>query len=174
MQRIARIAFPILALSLLICILSACSIATTANIGKTVSRKHRIALSEHDNNTSTWQTNDLLVNYTIKNSAEDFSVSGTIHIKESILGSFPAAEAFNLFINFIDHDGIVISTHDISPVFGYRLVVPEQVGFKFDLTQPADAAFFTFSYSGTFRSIGFSGEAADEWEIVHEPFTTTP
>ncbi len=154
---------------MLVAIMASCS-TTMSNVGRTTVKEKRIAIGDKVTDTRKWETNDLLVNYTINNSADAFSIAGSIQIKFSVVASFPISESFRIFINFLDSNGTAISTQKISPFTKYRGKVPDQLKFSYNLEKPAGAVYYNFSYMGIFKSNFGDENSQEDWEIFHRPF----
>jgi hypothetical protein len=160
--------------SILVTILSACIATSMSNVGRTAHKKEKITIEDKKTSTGQWQTNNVSISYSIDNVPDNFTISGSVHISESVTASFPLGDYFNLFINFIDSSGTVISTHNISPLVRYRTEVAEQLPFTSTLVKPADAVFFAFSYIGNFKSASVGEDNLGDWMIYHRPFTDAP
>lgn len=156
-------------LSLLIVILSSCA-ALLSNSGRTALKEERIAIGDEITNTGKWQSKDISINYAINNQPNTFFISGSVQINSYILSSFPLGQYLNLYINFLDANGVALSTHDISPFMKYRSEVPQQLDFKNNLEKPAEAVYFNFSYMGLFKSGIGKNSTTDDWEIFYKPF----
>ena len=140
-----KIATRALLASILITTLSACAATYMSNVGRTVQKKEKIAIGNQKASTGQWQTNNVSLSYSIDNAADAFSISGSVHISESVTASFPLGDYFYLYINFIDNNGTAISTHNISPLIRFRAEVADQLPFSNTLEKPAGAFFFAFS-----------------------------
>ncbi len=161
----------ILTLALFISLgLSGCASTYYSNVGKVASEEHIIP-AETGEGPQQWQTNDLKIAYDVKNTEESFTVSGTVAMKSYISHSFPAAERFRLYINYLDENGRALSTDDISPMIGYHTAVPEKMKLRDVPPAPPQATAFTFSYLGTFISSGDADRNAGDWEIYFNPFS---
>lgn len=161
----------ILTLALFISLgLSGCASTYYSNVGKVASEEYIIP-AETGTGPQQWQTNDLRIVYDVKDTEASFTVSGTVAMKGYIRRSFPAAERFRLYINYLDENGRALSTDDVSPLIGYRTAVPEKMNLRDVPPAPPQAAAFTFSYIGTFTSGSNADENAGDWEIHFNPFS---
>lgn len=163
----------LLVVLVVIAIISGCS-TTMSNVGRESVKIERIAIKDQKNDDEQWQTNDVLINYSTETTENTFAISGSVHIKDSVTYSFPRGDYFYLFLNFIDKNSIVLSTHDISPLLRYKIDVDASLPINFSLDKPVDAVFFAFSYFGNFRGAYTSDEYMGDWEIYHRPFTKVP
>jgi len=149
--------------------LSGCASTYYSNVGQRASEEFIIP-AETAAHSQQWQTNDLKINYDIRNTQESFTVSGTVSMNKFITHSFPAAERFRLFINYLDRNGTALSTADISPLIGYRRDVPEKMKLRNVPLAPPEASAFTFSYIGTFTGGNNADENSGDWEVYFTPF----
>lgn len=150
--------------------LSGCASTYYSNVGQRASEEFIIP-AETGTPSQEWQTNDLKIIYDVRKTKESFTVSGTVSMKNYIIHSFPAAEKFRLFINYLDENGMALSTDDISPLIGYRGEVPEKMKLKDVPLAPPQATAFTFSYTGTFTGGNNADENSGDWEIYFTPFS---
>jgi len=154
-------------------IISGCAAFTPSNKGLAAIEEQRIAIVEQIDKSQNWQTNEVLLHYSVNNSAQSFSITGTLKIADRIIGSFPFSEYFNLYLTFVDDSGTGLSTHSIGPLFIYRGEVPDTLEFTKTLIKPEGAVAYTFSYDGSFLGdVGQGGGGAD-WQISFRPFSKT-
>jgi hypothetical protein len=147
--------------------------APTANIGKTVATEHILPPARTTEQSSTalaWQTKDLQVSYKLVKNGNTFTVSGTLHIGKSITRSFPLVERLDFYIHFLDENGAVLASHEISPNTGYLRNVPDTLPLLNVPQAPQGSSSFTFSYWAIFRGSGIANENPGEWEIYFNPF----
>lgn len=164
----------IIILVFVVAILAGCTAFTTSNKGMMALKEQTISLKKPVKATESWQTKDVLVSYSTNNSSSSFSITGSLHIADSILSSFPIADYFNLYLTFVDTSGLGLITHNIGPLFPYRMEVPEKLGFNKELVIPTGAAAYVFSYSGRFRdNVGADG-GGGSWDISIRPFAKAP
>ena len=160
----------ILLLALFVCLgLAACASTYYSNVGK-VAPEEYIIPAETGAGQQEWQTNDLKIVYTVKETGESFTVSGTVSLKGYIKRSFPMAERFRLYINYLDGNGKALVSEDVSPVIGFRRVIPETLKLRDVPPAPEKAVAFTFSYIGTFSGGSNADENSGDWEIYFNPF----
>ncbi len=113
-------------------------------------------------------TNNLSMTYSIAESGNTFNLSGVLSFSDSLTNSFPVVENFVLKMNFLDSDGKVLKTIDISPMVDFNMV-PSQVPIKASGSTPATATAIAFNFFGQFR--GTVDEAgANSTEIFYFPF----
>jgi hypothetical protein len=161
----------IIILIFVVAVLAGCAAFTTSNKGLMALNDHTISFKKPLKTTESWQTKDVLVSYSINKSSSSFSITGSLHIADSIISSFPIADYFNLYLTFVDSSGLGLITHSIGPLFPYKMEVPEKLEFKKELLIPTGAAAYVFSYSGRFRdNVGADG-GGGSWDISFRPFS---
>ena len=74
-------------------------------------------------------TNNLDMTYSIAESGNTFNLSGQLSFQDSLTNSFPVVENFILKMNFLDDNGKVLETIDISPMVDFT-IAPSQIPIK--------------------------------------------
>jgi len=143
--------------------------ASFNNTGKIAQMQSAVLLSDPISNRGFWDSNDVMITYKITESENPFAIEATLKIKDNITLSFNLVESFSLYITYLDKNGKGLATHNISPVFRYRKLVPEITELGTLPPPPANADGFTFSYWGYFRS-NTSDDSKSNWEIYFNPF----
>ncbi|MEE4240878.1 MAG: hypothetical protein V2I36_05395 [Desulfopila sp.] len=147
--------------------------APTGKIGKTVGQDHILPppmVAQQSDVPLEWQTNDMKVVYEIVKNGGSFTVSGTLHIKTNIYRSFPLVERLDFYIHFLDENGVVLSTHEISPNLGYLRKYSDTLPLVNIPPAPQGSTSFAFSYWGIFRGSGIKNENSGDWEVYFNPF----
>lgn len=72
-------------------------------------------------------------------------------------------------MSFLDGEGRVLETVDITPLFSYFGQAPDDLKINFAGAKPATAAAIAFNYYGAFK--GSAEEmGGDSWDIFYFPF----
>ncbi len=154
---------------LLLLFLTACA-KQQYNLGKTAHERAILPLAIAESETKLWQTEYIEINYSLENDGSTSSLSGTLHIKDSVFNSFPLVEYFDVYINYLDENNNVIGSYDISPNFGYRKYIKDSYTLSNVPDTPAGAVSFVFSYWGNFTGRSSRNENTGDWEIYYSPF----
>lgn len=155
----------IVALAMLL--LAGCAGFLRPQLGAVANKEARIALAgAHPQ--GLWETGDLKVNYTLTAKDGTCSLEGKLVVSDSIGNSFPTIAKFFFYISFLDHDGRVLETVDISPVIPTFGSIPASLPLRMTRALPAQATSFVFHYYGSFRANPLREGGA--WEIHHFPF----
>jgi hypothetical protein len=129
----------------------------------------RIALPDDGVSETLWGGKDLQLSYSITGTGGDLLFSGHVVLDRSITDSFGAVRSFFLKMSFLDGDGHVLETVDITPLFTYQGAVPEKMNIKRSLIRPAGSKAIVFSYYGVFVANYEEGGGTD-WTILSFPF----
>jgi hypothetical protein len=148
---------------------SGCANFITPEIGAVARKEARIPLVENGMQEGVFETNDLKISYSLSGVGERITLSGSLVFDRSLTNSFPTIESFFLRMNFLDIEGRVIETVDITPIYSRLWRAPEKLELSDSRVLPAGSKAIAFNYFGMFR-----GERSDDsmgnWEIFHFPF----
>ncbi|MFH0783255.1 MAG: hypothetical protein V2B20_15075 [Pseudomonadota bacterium] len=133
-----------------------------------VARKDARILLANDIPAGIWQTGDLRVAYSLSQKGEECTFVGTLVFDRHLSDSFPAITKFFIYLSYLDGDGKVIETIDISPLIHTFGTVPESLPLKSSHIRPPGSKSFTFHYFGGFRSDSLKD--GGDWSIYHFPF----
>ena len=147
---------------------SGCAKFIKPEIGAVARPEARISLSEDQAKGKPLETKELNIAYTLSGTAESFTLSGYVLFDRSLINSFPVASRFFLKMSFLDGEGRVIETADITPVFNVFGTAPEKMAFKFAGMPPAGSKAIAFNYFGIFRAN--PPDSSGNWEIYYFPF----
>lgn len=74
-------------------------------------------------------------------------------------------------MSFLDDQGRVLETMNITPLIGVSRAVPREVPVRASTTRPAGASAIAFNYFGVFASAGNTREgSARQWNMFYFPF----
>lgn len=135
--------------------------------GMLAAQEGRIALVENLAK-GEWTTGDVRVNYSLVCKDGKCSLEGRLTFDDSITNSFPVITKFFFYVSFLDGDGKVVETTDITPVIPTYGNTPASLSLKMEQQQPAGAKFMVFHYYGGFRANPIS--EGGSWDISHFPF----
>ncbi|MGB3209682.1 MAG: hypothetical protein WBB19_03160 [Desulforhopalus sp.] len=149
--------------------LSGCANFLQPEPGTIAQEEARFELTEGGLQGAVLDTNELRLVYSVSESGDMFNLDGTLTFDRSLTDSFGVINRFFFKMSFLDGDGRVIQTVDITPLFRSFSYVWDQLQVKESLVKPEGAVFIAFNYFGE-----FSGSAdemgGDEWEIFYFPY----
>ena len=161
-------------LLLLICLgvlfLSGCANFLTPETGAIARQEARIDLVEGGVQDVVWDTRDLELVYSYSESANTFSLSGELIFDRSLTDSFRVTKRFTLKMSFLDGEGRVLDTVDISPLISaFNDLSDQKMTIKKSHLRPMGASSIAFNYYGEFK--GDSPRTrGDSWDIFYFPF----
>jgi len=135
--------------------------------GALAKKEARIALAGN-NTQGVWETGDLKVNYVFAIKDGSCALDGKLVISDNIGNSFPTITSFFFYLSFLDQEGRVVETVDISPLITTYGHIPASLPLRMTNTLPSQAKFVAFHYYGGFRANPLS--EGGNWEIHHFPF----
>lgn len=148
---------------------SGCANFFQPEMGAIARSEARIALAEDAVQGALWQTKDVVMSYSIAQSDSAFNLSGQLVFDRSLTDSFPLLKRFSLKMSFLDGEGRVLETVDITPLFSYFKQAPDELMITFSGVRPAAAAAIAFNYYGAFRGSAEEMGSAT-WDIFYFPF----
>jgi hypothetical protein len=156
-----------IAASLAVLVMAGCAGFLRPERGTMATQEGRIALVENLAN-GIWATGDVRVTYSLACRNGKCSLQGRLVFDDSINNSFPVITRFFFYISFLDGEGKVVETYDITPVIPTYGSTPQSLSFKLEQQQPAEAKYMVFHYYGNFRSNPIS--EGGSWDISYFPF----
>ena len=129
----------------------------------------RIGLREESLEKQKFSAGDVTILYSLSGAGDPFSLSGTLMFDRSLTNAFPIIDRFSLKMSFLDGEGRVIETVDITPVFGAFSRMPEKLDLRVSREAPPGSRAIAFNYFGVFRS-NLHEAAGDSWEIFYFPY----
>lgn len=131
------------------------------------SKEERIALAE-DRVKGIWAAGEVNVSYSLSCRDGRCSLDGRLVFDSSLTNSFPSIATFFMYVSFLDGDGKVLETYDITPVIPTYGSAPESLLLKLEQQHPAEAKSLVFHYYGNFRAN--TDRNGGSWAISHFPF----
>lgn len=147
---------------------SGCANFLKPEIGAVARKEARIPLVENGVKEGILETSDLKISYSLSDVGERLSLAGHLFFDRSLTDSFPVVESFFLKMSFLDSEGRVIETVDITPIFNTFWRIPEKLDLTVSRVQPPGSKAIAFNYFGMFR--GDRIDSSDNWEIYYLPF----
>lgn len=148
--------------------LSGCANFLQPQTGAVARPEARIAIPEKGTAKNTFSTGDVKIDYSLSGLNEPFAFSGTLFFDRSLSNAFPVIARFSLMMSFLDDQGRVIETIDVTPLYGAYSEIPESMGLRVSRPAPPGSRAIAFNYSGEFFSP--PREDGDEWDIFYFPY----
>ncbi len=149
--------------------LTGCANFIKPEIGAIARQEARIELAKDGVKDASWITDDLELIYSYSQSDNIFNFTGSVEFNRSLTDSFEIVERFFLKMSFLDNDGRVLGTVDITPLFRTYGRLPDKLRINVSGSRPAGSTSIAFSYFGEFKAIS-SGGSSPRWEISYFPF----
>lgn len=150
--------------------LSGCANFMQPEIGAIARQDARIDLVADGVQNAAWTPKDLVVTYSYSESDNTFNFSGSLSFDRSLTDSFPVVRRFFLKMSFLDNEGRVLDTVDITPLLSAFGTVPDQAKIKGSWPSPAGASAIAFNYFGMFSGASQEEMGGATWEIFYFPF----
>jgi hypothetical protein len=132
-------------------LLSGCANFIKPEIGAVARQDARIDLTADGVQNGVFSTSDLVLAYSISESGDMFNISGELSFAQSVTYSFGIIKRFILKMNFLDEEGGVIETVDITPLIHSFGSVPDKTRIKHSSIRPPGASSIAFNYYGVFK-----------------------
>lgn len=154
----------------LCCLLFAgCSRFIVPEIGAIAQEESRIVYQGDGKYAGVLKTKDLQFDYVLLATDSSARLTGELVFDRSLTDSYPVVKTFFLKMSWLDGDGSVLKTVDISPLQGYLSSVPDQLNIDKKIDTVPGSRFVIFNYYGVFR--GEKPDVSEEWAIFFFPFT---
>ncbi|MCP4343846.1 MAG: hypothetical protein GY799_34470 [Desulfobulbaceae bacterium] len=149
--------------------LAGCANFLKPEVGAIARQDARIDLVEGGVQDAVWDTKDLELTYSYSEVENTFSLFGGLVFDRSLTDSFNL-KRFTLKINFLDGEGRVLETVDISPLIrSFYEISGEKFSIRKKLVRPVGASSIAFNYFGKFRG-NDPDSRGDSWDIFYFPF----
>jgi hypothetical protein len=149
-------------------LLSGCANTMNPQIGAIVRPDARFNLVQGGVYDGDLNTDNLQMTYSITESGMTYRLTGSLSFSQSLIESYPLVQEFVLKMSFLDSEGRVIETTDITPPVDFD-VSPGQVPVTGSGSIPAGATAIAFNYFGQFRARGVL-IGGDSWDISYFPY----
>jgi hypothetical protein len=159
-------------LSLGVLLLSGCTNFLTPEIGVTARQDARIDLVEGGVQNGALNTDDVNLTYSFSESGNMFNLAGVLSFTSSLTNSFPMVKRFFLKMSFLDGEGRVLETINITPaMLNTYTGVEQQIPVTASCPKPAGASAIVFNYFGVFRGMASNDDGPQsDWNIFYFPF----
>lgn len=147
---------------------SGCANFLKPEIGAVARKEARINFAESGVKDKVLATSHLKIVYSLSGKGEIFSLSGHLIFDQSVSYSFPIIAKFFLKMNFLDSEGRVIETVDITPMYKTFGSIPEKLDLRVSHAAPPGSSAIAFNYFGVFQST--TPEMSGSWDIFYFPF----
>jgi len=149
--------------------MAACTKFIKPELGAIAREESRFALVDGSIQDALLDTKDLKLQYSLTTTSDEFTINGSMYLDRRIRSSFEMTKRFVFKLNFLDHEGRVLGTSDITPMLTYNGVAKEVEEVKKTGPYPVGSTAIAFNFFGTFMSAS-SEQTKDEWDIFYFPF----
>lgn len=115
-----------------------------------------------------FSTKDVALEYTLVTGEETLSFTGQLRFDRSLTDSFSVAQSFFIRINYLDGQGRVMESIDITPLIPTRSQVIDPIRVSQRLPKMAGVENVAFNYFGVFRAN--TRDISENWSILYFPF----
>jgi len=151
--------------SLSLLFLSGCANFLKPELGAIARPEARIDLAQN----GVLRTKDLLLDYSFTESGNTLNLAGNIDIDRGVTATFDLITRLYVGMNFLDDQGRVLDSVDITPLYSAYNRVPDRLPIKSSTVRPAGAVAVAFNYFGVLKDVG-DNRGGDKWEIFYFPF----
>lgn len=149
-------------------LLGGCAGFIIPEVGSIASEDSRISYDGGKLQEGLLENGDLKLQYTLSGGGAMARFSGELEFHRSLTDSFPVIRTFFLKLNWLDEQGKVLQTVDITPAFVIRTLPPNRLKINRDIPVAVGAKAFCFNYYGVFQ--GEKPDVTEEWDIFLFPF----
>ncbi len=170
-HRVKNIVVPVLCFGVLL--LAGCTNFITPEVGVTAREDARIDLVEGGVQNGSLDTKDLTLTYSLYEKGNTFKVSGSLSFASSLTYSFPLAKSFFLKMSFLDYEGRVLETINITPpkvMINLMDGLNEEIPVEASCSRPMGARAVAFNYFGEFKGRENDELGGSQWKIFYFPF----
>jgi hypothetical protein len=153
----------------LCCLLfTGCARFIVPEIGSVANEESRIAYQGGALQDGLLDNNEVTMKYTLSGSEVEARFSGILDFDRSLTDSFPVIQTFILKLNWLDAQGVVLQTVDISPLYSYRSFDPTKLKIDKSIPVAPGTVAYCFNYYGVFQ--GEKPDVTETWDIFLFPF----
>jgi hypothetical protein len=128
----------------------------------------RIVYSDKDKQDGLFATKDMILEYSLSQEEGEARFIGELVFDRSLTDSFPVVKTFFLKMSWLDDNGAVLMTSDVTPFFSHLGGVPDKLKIDKKIETIPGSKYIIFNYYGVFR--GQKPDVSDEWNIICFPF----
>lgn len=148
-----------------------CTRFISPEIGTMSLEDSRVSYKAGEKQSGVLDSKDLSFTYTLVEKDNGARLTGELVFDRSLTDSFPGIKSFFLKMNWLDEEGQVLQTVDITPFYMYLGNTPQKLKIDKDVETAPGAMFINFNYYGVFR--GEKPDVSEEWDIFLFPFDRT-
>jgi hypothetical protein len=147
-------------------VLLGCQSASFAPMGHMVPEDKRLLLSQSGDQSGTWRTEDLILDYKYDRYQDQLSISGTIRFAGRITNNYATVQYFHLDAIPVEAQGKVLDMISLTTAGDINTLYEGPVDFYKILTLPPNTTAIAFSYRGRAYGSGsyFDGGFMDFWD----------
>jgi len=147
-----------------------CARFIVPEIGAIAKEESRVPYKVDEKQDGILATDDLILKYTLSGSDNGARLTGELVFDRSLTYSFPVIKTFFLKMNWLDVDGHVLQTIDITPLYSYLNTLPNTLKIDKQIETVSESKFINFNYYGVFT--GDNPGVSEDWYIFLFPFST--
>lgn len=151
-------------------LVTSCAPFVVPEIGSIAQEESRVTYVTDEEQNGTLETKDLKFEYTLSGSDNGAHLTGELAFDRSLTDSYPMIKTFFLKMSWLDVDGHVLKTVDVSPFYSYLSYVPNKLQINKRVEIIPGSSFYSFNYYGVFQ--GEKPDVSGEWGILLFPFST--
>lgn len=150
-------------------LMTGCARFIVPEVGSVASEESRIEYKAAEAQDGLFENKDLKLQYTLSGGDAQTRFTGELEFDRSLTDSFPVMRTFFFKLNWLDDEGVVLQTVDITPVFSVRTFAPNRLKVDREVPVAPGASSYCFNYYGVFQ--GEKPDVSEEWDIFLFPFT---
>lgn len=151
-------------------LVTGCTRFIVPEIGTIAQEESRVPYKADEKQDGILATKDITFAYTLSESDNGARLTGELVFDRSLTDSFPMIKTFFFKMNWLDVDGHVLQTVDITPLYSYLSIVPNKLKVNKQIETVPGSRFINFNYYGVFQ--GEKPDVSGEWDIFLFPFNT--
>jgi len=153
------------------CLLSTgCTRFIVPEIGSIAKEESRVPYMAEEKQDGILETKDLKFEYILSESDNGARLTGELVFDRSLTNSFPMIKTFFLKMSWLDVDGHVLQTVDVTPLYSYLSPVANKLKIDKQIETVPGRKFINFNYYGVFQ--GEKPDVSEDWDIFLFPFST--
>lgn len=150
-------------------LLGGCASFIAPEIGAIANEDNRILYKAGEVEEGALENKDFQLNYSLAGGAEETQFTGVMSFDRSLTDSFPTIKRFFLKLSWLDEEGVVLQTVDITPTYAYLHYAPAKMKIDRNIPVAPGSISYCFNYYGVFQ--GEKPDVTEEWDIFLFPFT---
>lgn len=131
--------------------LFACQSVSSFFVGRTVSEHLRIPLAENTVQNGTWETFDLVINYSVESRGDKMTISGQTELGEHYQRMYERLNRLEVYLFLLNGESAVLETVQLASALTTR--TDQRMDFRKSLPLPAGTRAISFGYRGEATSM---------------------